>query len=309
MPLAQDSISGLTSRPTRRLAFGFASVLTCALIAVTAFNVLTSSVQTDPVVPVYDPQPQISLSVISVDNPAGRHLERVPAPRTRAPVDGTPSEGAETEGPVSLRWAAPLVSFPIHQRVVRQSPPISSLLPSPVAFPFEFEWVAGVDVNRLAPEVIAEILQAASRLKSVEAFAPGSGPNSNERMREWLSSDRTVVAGTPRAYAVLQLVNYGWGLDQWPYLDRMWWHESGWDPQTVDEQQGNAYGEFDPSKTWGIPQANPASKMASAGSDWMTNPETQVRWGLGYIRDIYGSPQAAWERWRQRAATGSYGWY
>ena len=44
------------------------------------------------------------------------------------------------------------------------------------------------------------------------------------------------------------------------------------------------------SSAYGIPQALPGEKMASAGADWATNPETQIRWGLGYIRDSYGSP-------------------
>ena len=44
------------------------------------------------------------------------------------------------------------------------------------------------------------------------------------------------------------------------------------------------------SAAYGIPQANPGDKMASAGSDWKTNPATQIRWGLGYIKAEYGSP-------------------
>ena len=35
--------------------------------------------------------------------------------------------------------------------------------------------------------------------------------------------------------------------------------------------------------------------MASAGSDWQSNPATQIKWGLGYIQDRYGSPCGAWE--------------
>jgi len=53
----------------------------------------------------------------------------------------------------------------------------------------------------------------------------------------------------------------------------------------------------------GIPQALPGSKMASAGADWATNPVTQIRWGLGYIQDRYGSPCGAW------AHSESNGWY
>ena len=58
-----------------------------------------------------------------------------------------------------------------------------------------------------------------------------------------------------------------------------------------------------PSGAFGIPQALPGSKMASAGADWQTNPATQILWGLGYIRDLYGSPCGASG---SRAATGSY---
>ena len=47
------------------------------------------------------------------------------------------------------------------------------------------------------------------------------------------------------------------------------------------------------SSAYGIPQALPGEKMASAGADWATNPETQIRWGLGYIADRYGSPCSA----------------
>ena len=48
------------------------------------------------------------------------------------------------------------------------------------------------------------------------------------------------------------------------------------------------------SGAYGIPQALPGSKMASEGSDWQTNPATQIKWGLGYIEGRYGSPCKAW---------------
>jgi hypothetical protein len=34
--------------------------------------------------------------------------------------------------------------------------------------------------------------------------------------------------------------------------------------------------------------------MSSAGPDWQSNPATQIKWGLGYIQERYGSPCAAW---------------
>jgi hypothetical protein len=88
--------------------------------------------------------------------------------------------------------------------------------------------------------------------------------------------------------------SYGWASgSQWSCLDALWTRESGW--RMVWNYQG--------SGAYGIPQALPASKMASAGADYMTNPATQINWGLGYIRAAYGTPCGAW------AHETSYGWY
>jgi hypothetical protein len=72
--------------------------------------------------------------------------------------------------------------------------------------------------------------------------------------------------------------------DQFGCLNRLRSKESGWDPSARNPSSG----------AHGIPQALPGGKMASAGSDWRTNPATQIRWGLGYIDGRYGSPCAAW---------------
>ena len=66
-------------------------------------------------------------------------------------------------------------------------------------------------------------------------------------------------------------------------LLNLWNRESGW-----------VYDAENASGAYGIPQALPGSKMASAGPDWQTNPATQIRWGLGYIKQIYGNPCNAW---------------
>jgi hypothetical protein len=63
----------------------------------------------------------------------------------------------------------------------------------------------------------------------------------------------------------------------------LWNRESGW-----------VYDAENASGAYGIPQALPGSKMASAGPDWQTDPATQIRWGLGYIKGIYGNPCNAW---------------
>ncbi|MEU6764858.1 transglycosylase SLT domain-containing protein [Streptomyces sp. NPDC046853] len=70
-------------------------------------------------------------------------------------------------------------------------------------------------------------------------------------------------------------------------------HESGWNATATNSSSG----------AYGLVQALPASKMASAGSDWKTNPETQIKWGLDYMNDRYGSPVGAWNHWQ---ANGSY---
>jgi flagellar biosynthesis GTPase FlhF len=65
-------------------------------------------------------------------------------------------------------------------------------------------------------------------------------------------------------------------------------HESGWDYQASNPSSG----------AYGLVQALPGSKMASAGADWRTNPATQIKWGLNYMNDRYGSPCGAWDFWQ-----------
>ncbi len=84
---------------------------------------------------------------------------------------------------------------------------------------------------------------------------------------------------------------YGWGARQMAPLIALWNGESGWRWNAKNPSSG----------AYGIPQALPASKMAAAGRDWLTNAVTQIRWGLGYIRAVYGSPAAAYMRWLARS--------
>ncbi|WP_455432156.1 aggregation-promoting factor C-terminal-like domain-containing protein [Streptomyces qaidamensis] len=65
-------------------------------------------------------------------------------------------------------------------------------------------------------------------------------------------------------------------------------HESDWNYKAVNPSSG-AYGMF---------QALPGSKMSSVGADWRTNPATQIKWGLNYMNDRYGSPCEAWSFWQ-----------
>jgi hypothetical protein len=101
------------------------------------------------------------------------------------------------------------------------------------------------------------------------------------------------AALTPRQIAGQMLAQYGWAAGQFSCLDPLWTHESGWNPHAQNPRSG----------AYGIPQALPGDKMASAGPDWLSNPATQIRWGLAYIQDRYGTPCGAWSH---QQATGWY---
>jgi hypothetical protein len=94
-----------------------------------------------------------------------------------------------------------------------------------------------------------------------------------------------VQKGTNRALGKQMAQDlYGWTGDQWSCLDNLWKRESGWS-HTSENTSSGAYG---------IPQALPGSKMAVYGADWQTNPATQIKWGLAYIKGRYSTPCGAW---------------
>jgi len=99
--------------------------------------------------------------------------------------------------------------------------------------------------------------------------------------------------GTAQAVAWEMLQGMGWGQDQFDCLVALWNRESGW----------NVYAHNAGSGAYGIPQALPGEKMASAGADWATNPATQISWGLSYIAGRYATPCGAWEH------SETVGWY
>jgi hypothetical protein len=100
-------------------------------------------------------------------------------------------------------------------------------------------------------------------------------------------------SGSPQQIAEQMLSQFGWSSGQFSCLQPLWAHESGWNPYAQNPSSG----------AYGIPQALPGSKMASAGGDWQSNPATQIRWGLSYIQGNYGSPCGAW------AHEQADGWY
>jgi hypothetical protein len=96
-----------------------------------------------------------------------------------------------------------------------------------------------------------------------------------------------------RAIACALLPTYGFSLSQMPALDKLWQKESGWNHKASNPSSG----------AYGIPQALPGSKMGTIASDWRTNPATQIKWGLGYVKSRYGTPNNAWAHFL------SHNWY
>jgi ribosomal protein L14E/L6E/L27E len=97
----------------------------------------------------------------------------------------------------------------------------------------------------------------------------------------------------PQALGRIMAADRGWGAGQFSCLRSLWNKESGWNYRATNPSSG----------AYGIPQALPARKLATAGADWRTNPATQIKWGLDYIEDRYGTPCGAWGH------SQSSGWY
>ncbi|MBN6778846.1 CHAP domain-containing protein [Pseudoclavibacter alba] len=131
-----------------------------------------------------------------------------------------------------------------------------------------------------------EVKQAASLgvvIKHNPANVPQEAPGGGGEAR---TDDLKTPAGA-QSYALSALSKHGWGSEQGQCLVKLWTGESGWMWNAENPSSG----------AYGIVQALPPEKMASAGADWKTNPATQINWGLGYIKERYGSPCEAWNFW------------
>ncbi|NVI86214.1 lytic transglycosylase domain-containing protein [Actinomadura sp. BRA 177] len=102
-----------------------------------------------------------------------------------------------------------------------------------------------------------------------------------------------VPKGEAQEIAKKLMPSFGFtGDGQFGCLVKLWDRESGWNTHAAN-----------PSGAYGIPQALPGSKMSSAGPDWRNNATTQIKWGLGYIKDRYKTPCGGWSHFQ------SAGWY
>jgi hypothetical protein len=117
--------------------------------------------------------------------------------------------------------------------------------------------------------------------------------NANEMALVSIASRQLEIARVPDgARAVAREIaqsKYGWGSFQFACLNKLWTKESNWRYKARNKSSG----------AHGIPQALPATKMESVGTDWRTNPVTQIKWGLRYIEVRYETPCKAFKKFQR----------
>ena len=184
----------------------------------------------------------------------------------------------------------------------------SALTASAVTAPSDATWTApDADLPWLGPAIDAELARLAAERAEAERVAAEAAQAAAEAAAQAAAEHEAALrkatreaarrpGAVPSSVPVGDVKEYAASLvaaDQWGCLEALFQRESGWNPAAMNKSSG----------AFGIPQALPGSKMASAGEDWQTNPLTQVRWGVSYINARYGSPCGAW------AHSESHGWY
>jgi uncharacterized protein YabE (DUF348 family) len=160
--------------------------------------------------------------------------------------------------------------------------------------------------NKVTTKPVTEVVVKGTKERPAPEPAPAPQPASRSASSSSSSSSSTtsspstppatstpVPAGSNRQIGQSMAAARGWTGQQWTCLEALWTKESNWNHLAKNPSSG----------AYGIPQSLPGTKMATAGSDWTTNPATQIKWGLGYIAGRYGTPCAAWGH------SQSVGWY
>jgi hypothetical protein len=138
--------------------------------------------------------------------------------------------------------------------------------------------------TRLTKADNAAAAQAAAQ-KRAEKAADAQATQQAQTDTATTTTTAAAPSGSAQQVAEQMLSGFAWSSSQFSCLDPLWAQESGWSV-TAENPSSGAYG---------IPQALPGSKMASAGADWESDAATQIRWGLTYIQSLYGSPCGAWD--------------
>jgi hypothetical protein len=134
--------------------------------------------------------------------------------------------------------------------------------------------------------------KAAKEKAEKEAEESGSATGGGTHYAGEIPASCSEFSGN-RKIGCAMMLEAGFGIDQFPCLNKLWDKESGWNERAKNPSSG----------AYGIPQAYPGKKMSSSGSDWQSNAATQIDWGLGYIKGRYSTPCGAWNTSEN---TGSY---
>ena len=130
---------------------------------------------------------------------------------------------------------------------------------------------------------------------TVEPGTPSGGPSAI-RDRNIRTASEIFVKSYPQQ-------TWKWTESDFNALMNLWDKESRWN-QTAHNKKSSTYRPNVPgSGAYGIPQAMPGTKMQDEGADWLTNPATQIHWGLKYIKRTYETPSKAWDHSKRK------GWY
>ena len=171
---------------------------------------------------------------------------------------------------------------------------LSSALPN--AYGLEFPANSAVELQGDATALAA----AANPIDSAAALY-GSIDLASTPLGAMFSSDLALVSsisasvemartpiGAKQVAEMILTQEYGFNESQFECLNSLWTKESHWNYKAHNYRSG----------AHGIAQALPAEKMSVVGTDWRTNPVTQIRWGIRYITMRYDTPCKAWAKWK-----------
>ena len=140
---------------------------------------------------------------------------------------------------------------------------------------------------------LSDRAQTASRSDSRSTIDPVKAQTLSQQSGGQATRTEDLTAEDPRDIARALLSEYGYSSDQFSCLDSLYVSESNWNPH-ADNPSSSAYG---------IPQALTGGTHTDLPADYLTNPVSQIEWGLEYIKRSYGTPCAAW------AFKQSHSWY
>ncbi|GAA2160638.1 aggregation-promoting factor C-terminal-like domain-containing protein [Actinomadura napierensis] len=186
------------------------------------------------------------------------------------------------------------VAFVDWDKVLGEADPPKAAANGPVSTNDMLAHLQGFDMDAVTADSIAAAKERAykehqaymKKLKEkAKKDAAARAKLKAEQEKERLAKSNPSAAQN-KSYGKKMNAAKGWG-NCWSSLLTLWNHESGWNERATNPGSG----------AYGIPQALPGSKLASAGSDWRTSSPTQIAWGLGYIKARYHDPCGAWSWW------------